>query len=363
MDSFLLTNNQSQKIMRHIKSILTFVLTVAAISACRDNSLSPVPFDTVVNSNGGYIITVATPSPNYDVTNLANAVYSVSIQVYDSRKGEAFQSVDIMASYKDNTPGNGTWNPAEVKVASIPAASFTVDDKSGNPATTISIKAEDAIAALGGTDANVSGSDAFIYRQVLVMKDGATYSVANTDINILAGAYYQAPFTGTCPLVCPSTLEGTYTTTVSGTDQLYGDYAWVFNTGDPVGNMATYPGHTLSLNAHPGTVGTITITHTAAGSVSYNVSDVSSGVFNGIYYQHAAYGAPQFVPYVISDACGSIDIPAGDDGWGDTLSGSATVVQGTNGGIVYGGTPGKIVIKGKWVTNSGDSWNFTWTQQ
>ncbi len=54
--------------MRHIKPILTFVLAVAVISACRDNSLSPVPFDTVVTSNGGYIITVATPSPIIDVT-------------------------------------------------------------------------------------------------------------------------------------------------------------------------------------------------------------------------------------------------------------------------------------------------------
>lgn len=350
--------------MRQIKPILTFVLAVMVISACRDNSLSPVPFDTVVTSNGGYIITVATPSPNYDVTNLASAVYSVSIQVYDSRKGQAFQSVDIMASYKDNTPSNGTWNPAEAKVTSVPASSFTVDATSGNPATIINIKAEDAIAALGGTDANVSGSDAFIFRQVLVMKDGSTYSVANTDINILAGAYYKAPFTGTCPLVCPSTLEGTYTTTVTGTDQIYGDYLWTFSTGDPVGNFATYPGHpATSLNAHPGTVGTITLTHTAPGSVTYNVSDVSSGVFNGIYYQHTAWGAPQFVPYVISDACGAIDIPAGDDGWGDIFSGSANVTQGTNGGIVYGSVAGKIVIKGKWVTNYGDSWNFTWTQQ
>lgn len=90
---------------------------------------------------------------------------------------------------------------------------------------------------------------------------------------------------------------------------------------------------------------------------------MSSGVFNGIYYQHAAWGAPQFVEYTISDACGSIDIPAGDDGWGDIFSGSASVTQGTDGGVVYGGVSGKIVIKGKWKTNYGDNWTFTWTQQ
>ncbi len=353
--------------MRHIKFILTFVLAVAVMSACRDNSLSPVPFNTVVTTNGGYIITKSTPSANYDVTNLAAAVYTVNIQVYDSRDGKAFQEVDIMASYKDNTPGNGTWNPTEAKVLSMPAASFTNDATSGYPAATLNIKAEDAIAALGGTDANVSGSDAFIFRQVLVMKNGDTFSVGNTDLNITAGAYYKAPFTATCPLVCPSSLDGTYTTSVTGTDQIYGDYTWTFVTGQSVGGLngspTTFPGHSTTINSHPTTLGTITIAATAPGAVTYNVSDVSSGVFDAIYYQHGSWGAPQFVPYVISDACGKINIPAGADGWGDILSGSATVTQGTDGGIVYGGTPGKLVITGKWVTNYGDNWTFTWTQQ
>src|SRR5579859_1564389 len=182
--------------MKQLKSILTFVLAVVAISACRDNSLSPVPFDTVVSTNGGYIITVSTPSATYNFYDLAHSTYTVNVQVYDSRGGNEFQSVDIYASYKDNTPGNGTWNPAETKVMSIPASGFTKDATSGNPAASINIPAETAITAMGGTDANVSGSDVFNFRQVLVMKDGSTYTNTNTDINILAGAAYNAPFLG-----------------------------------------------------------------------------------------------------------------------------------------------------------------------
>ncbi len=347
--------------MRKIKYIATFILAVAAISACRDNSLSPVPFDTVVNTNGGYIITKSTPSATFLITDLANSKYSVVLEVYDARNGTAFASVDMYVSLTDNSPANGTWNPNEAKVGSFPASAFS-PAASGNPGITINIKAEDAIAALGGTDANVGGADVFNFRQVLVMKDGREYSVSNTNINIRAGAHYSAPFLGTCAVVCPSSLAGTYTTYVTGTDQILGD-AWTFQTGDQVGNLATYPGGTWSLNAHPGTIGTITLTNTAPGSTTYTVSDISSGVFDGIYYQHAAWGAPQFVQYTISDACGSISIPAGDDGWGDILSGSATVTQGTDGGVVYGGVSGKIIIQGTWKTNSGDNWKFTWTQQ
>jgi len=311
--------------MRQLKILLAFVLSIGLISSCKDDSLSPVPFTEVTTTFGGYVKELEISSATYHIEDLANSNFIMTVEVYDGKKGDNFESLDIYASYKDNSPKNGTVKPAEAKVISFPASQFTIDATSGYPVLQLKIPAPTAIAALGLTEAQVGGGDVFNFRQVLNMKDGNSYSVANTGLDILAGPFYQSPFTNGCSVVCPSTLEGTYDVMSEGVDQIDGTF-------------------------HSGITAVVTLSHTSPGSTDYDVDDMSGGVFRAIYHPVVKYGAPETVPYVMSDACGNLIILAGDDGWGDVFSGSGTVND-----------DGTLTIN--WVTNYGDDWTCTYTKR
>jgi hypothetical protein len=311
--------------MRRLKILFTFILSIALISSCKDDSLSPVPFKQVTTTYGGYVKELEISSATYHIEDLANSSFKITVEVYDGKHGDNFESLDIYATLEDNSPKNGTVEPAEAKVMSFPASQFTIDATSGYPTLELSIPATTAIAALGLTEAQVGGADVFNFRQVLNMKDGNSYTTTNTGLDILAGPFYKSPFTNGCSVVCPSTIEGTYNVVSNGVDQIDG-------------------------SAHSNITATVTLTHTSPGSTSYDVDDMSAGVFKAVYYPVASYGAPEYVPYVMSEACGKLIILAGDDGWGDVFSGSGTVND-----------DGTLTIH--WITNYGDDWTATYTKQ
>jgi len=308
--------------MKQLKIVLAFILAIGFISSCKDDSLSPVPFESVTTTYGGYVKELDIISDTYKIEDLAGSSFVMKVEIYDGLHGANFESLDIYATYKDNSPNNGTVKPDEAKVISFPASQFTIDEKSGNPVLELVIPATTAIAALGLTEAEVGGSDVFNFRQVLNMKDGNSYSVANTGLDVLAGPFYQSPFTNGVAVVCPSFLEGTYDVVSSGTDQIDGTY-------------------------HTDIMAEVTLAYTSPGSTSYDVDDMSAGVFGELYVD---YGAPATVPYVMSEACGKLIILAGDDGWGDVFSGDGTV----NGN-------GTLTVH--WTTNYGDNWTATYTKQ
>jgi len=308
--------------MKGLKIIITFFLTVVLISACRDDALSPVPFDEVTTSYGGYVKQIEVVDGVYHLDDLAGSSFKLKVQIFDAKNGANFESLDIYASLEDNSPKNGTINPDETKVISFPASQFTPDATTGLPALELVIPASMAISALGITADQVGGADVFNFRQVLNMKDGNSYTTTNTGLDVLAGPFYSAPFTNGVAVVCPSSIEGTYSVVSSGVDQIDG-------------------------TAHDGITATVTLTHTSPGSTDYNVDDMSAGVFAALY--EGPYGAPHTVPYIMSDACGKLIILAGDDGFGDVFSGSGTVND-----------DGTLTVT--WKTNYGDKWTATYTK-
>jgi hypothetical protein len=307
--------------MKALKIIVTFILSVALISACRDDALSPVPFDEVTTSYGGYVKQIEVVDGVYHLDDLAGSSFKLKVQIYDAKNGANFESLDIYASLEDNSPKNGTINPDEAKVISFPASQFTPDATTGLPSLELVIPATTAISALGITADQVGGSDVFNFRQVLNLKDGHSYTTTNTGLDVLAGPFYSAPFTNGVAVVCPSTIEGTYSVVSSGVDQI---------SGAP----------------HDGITATVTLTHTSPGSTSYDVDDMSAGVFAELY---VSYGSPDKVAYVMSEACGKLIIEAGDDGWGDIFSGSGTVND-----------DGTLTVN--WKTNYGDKWTAIYTK-
>ncbi len=318
------------KIKKYIS--LFFSVLVVVILSCQQESKLPLPFDTLNNLNGAFLRVLSVPSNYFNYYNLDTSTFKINVEESDGANGTLFSSVDLFVSYKSVS---GT-KVAEQRLKSFPASGFTKSAVTGLPRATLIATFTETIAKLGITKASIQQVDNFAFRFAVNLKDGRVFSSTNSSGNMLTGPFYSSTFQNNIGVGCPSTLEGTYNVTQTGTDQVLGN--------------------TYTIN------GTVTLKHTSAGSITYNADDISGGVFNQIYFPVPSYGAPQYVPYVITDICGNIAIPKGSDGWGDILSGSATVTQGTD-GVVIGGIASPLIIKGNWITNSGDDWTFTWTHQ
>jgi len=198
--------------MKGLKILLSFITSVTLISACRDDKLSPVPFDEVTTSYGAYVQELEVSSDSYDLFNLDNATFKTKLQIYDTQNGANFAGLDIYASFTDNSPDNDTVDVSEVKLLSFDASKFSADSKNGRPTMDLTIPATQAMAALGITADQLAGGDSFNFRQVLNLKDGRAYTTTNTGLDVLAGPFYSSPFVNSVNIVCnfPDSFAGKY---------------------------------------------------------------------------------------------------------------------------------------------------------
>jgi len=214
----LLTDKQ--KLMKRFKIILTVFISILAITSCRDNDLLPLPIDTFNSGGAGgvYMRQVKIVSGIFNAESLNTAVFTITLEAVDGKQGASIESIDLFASFRDITPGNGTNDKTEKFVKNIKYdGTFAIDATSQLPRGTISITYNESVAALGLTPAQVDRTDQFTIRQAVKLKDVRVFSSNNASSALLTGAFYQSPYRNIVSVSCPSLVQNveiTYKTTV-----------------------------------------------------------------------------------------------------------------------------------------------------
>jgi hypothetical protein len=270
------------KMLRYSFALLATALIF--LSSCRDFVEPAVPykdFDT-----GAYLRTITRTSTTFNFFDLANSKFALTIEAVDKEDGKTVQTVEVRVRHRRLIPGVGLkYTPAnDVVVKTLKASDFKPNTASRFLRADVQVTAAEAIAAVGLTNAGISGSDVFEFRLVLIDKFGRKFSSDNVTTNVAGAPFYDSPFQYPTAVVCPSDLAGTYD----------------FDA------LETFCGATYS--------GKITLTAVASSPGSYTVSDGTFGAWDQCYPDTWGSGNVR-----ISDACGKLTM-SGADKYGDSYS-------------------------------------------
>lgn len=208
--------------MKKIFKSLTTVLLAVTLFSCTEGD---TPIDTVLNdvTSGAALRTVSLSNPGF-TTGDASAKIQMTLEVQDPNNGQDTDKIDVYVTFLDKTPSNGNNPKSEVLLKSIPSSAF-VAGKRELPYTDLTITIAEFKAKFGLTDAQFTGGDQFVVRLAQVLKDGRVFTRANSNSNIVGGAYFSSPFQYTVDVKCPfpnaSIFNGNYKVVV---DQ-WEDYA------------------------------------------------------------------------------------------------------------------------------------------
>jgi hypothetical protein len=273
------------KMLRYSFGLLATMLIF--LSSCRDFVEPAVPykdFDT-----GAYLRTIARTSTTFNFFDLASSKFALTVEAVDKEDGKTVQTVEIRVRHRRLVAGVGLkYTPAnDVLVKTLQAADFKPNSNSRFLRADFTITAAEAIAAVGLTNAGISGGDAFEFRLILKDKFGRVFSSDNVTTNVAGAPFYDSPFQFPVSVICPSDLAGTYDFTATEQKSDYGTCAG-----------GTYTGKT---------------TWTKKGtSTSYTVSDGTFGLYG---CQNDKYSGD----VSISDACGVLSM-GGVDQYGSPYS-------------------------------------------
>lgn len=204
--------------MNRIKIFFGFFIALS-ISACTDFVDPAIPYSNF--DTGVYLRTIVAPAANFNFFDLANSRFTAQVEAVDIEDGRLVREVEVLVQRRRGQALSG-----EVKIATIPASAFQphsivlpeVHHPSGSkyPAATIDISVPAAVQAMNMTLEDIDGGDFFEFRLILHTTDGRIFTNTNLSPDISGGAYYRSPFFYRIPVVCPSTLAGTYDLTTTG---------------------------------------------------------------------------------------------------------------------------------------------------
>ncbi|MEL6660544.1 MAG: hypothetical protein AAFY48_06975 [Bacteroidota bacterium] len=235
---------------------------------------------------------------NFFFTDPSNSMITASVEFYDVNQGQDVSSYSWSVSYIDKTNG-GADNAGPADILTINSSEFGTSP-SGLPSADFSFTLQEALDALGLTIDDVTGGSTMRYNATVTMKDGRTFTAANTGNNIVSSAAFRALFSFDANLLCTSTLAGelNYVTT---------------NGVTAGGGGPECPPEDIT--------GTVTLTETGPGA--YEISDASFGVFGACWSDTPAEG----ISFI--DACFKVTTE-GADQYGDTYTYDIIDVSGTS---------------------------------
>jgi hypothetical protein len=203
--------------MSKIKIFFGFLIALS-ISACTDWVDPAIPYNEF--DTGAYLRTLSSTA-NFNFFALSTSKFSVMVEAVDAQDGKTVKEVDVLVRRR-----RGQALTPEVKVVTVPASAFQphsvvdplVHPASGSkyPAATIEVTVTAALQAMNLTLADITGGDFFEFRLILYTTDGRTFTNTNLSPDLSGGQYYRSPFFYRIPVVCPSTLGGTYDLSTTG---------------------------------------------------------------------------------------------------------------------------------------------------
>ena len=172
--------------------ITLLVLTVVLVYSCKD---SDVTTDFVLDNTtrGAILKTIEIKSPVVDINDIPNSFFAVEVEYRDNEDNELLESVDVYASFIDNTDDGDDNSTPEAFVINIPASEFAIDPTYGNPRADLVVPAAETFTALGLTEDQLNGGDVLFFRLVLKLRDGREFT-NNASGNVAGGSFFSSPF-------------------------------------------------------------------------------------------------------------------------------------------------------------------------
>ena len=131
--------------MKNFKILILLALGVI-VSACSvDDPLTVVTQETV--GRGAILRTVQNDPNSFSFSDPAS-VWSITWEEQDIEDGDLLSSIELMISFVDLTPANGTIPTQEIALTTIPASAFS-SGVNGLPRTDYTISYNEALSALG----------------------------------------------------------------------------------------------------------------------------------------------------------------------------------------------------------------------
>jgi len=303
--------------MKYLKYIIILSVTVW-VSSCGEPEL---PFDRFEDVNYGAYARRLSLDGEFNYFDPANSMYTLSVEFYDEDKGQNITSYDWTVQHINNAGGDDS----EVVAFKSISAPFTMNED-GLPSATMTFGFQEALDALNLTIADVNGGDNIEFQATINKADGTSFTVTNTGTNIISSASFAAMFTLNAPIICPSSLEGTFDV-VSTNFIVAGSYTCADGGGPAVDPW------------------TGTVTWENQGGGNYTTTDLSFGQFPNCWADAPANSDDARVV----DACGILST-SGADQYGDTYA--YTWVSQTGPELVL-----------DWVNTYGDAGTATLTRQ
>ncbi len=188
--------------MKKISKYFFIGILALGLGSCDDDeeNITVVVQDTV--ETGAVLRTIQIISNELPIG--LDAGFSVEIEEQDEFGGDLLQSVDVFATFADNSPDDGDTTGAnfnEFSLGTIDASAFT-DGPFGLPRTTLSYSSDVLNAGAGVTPDQLFGGDTYTVRLSLNLTDGRVFSVNNAG-GIITGGFFNSPFQYTVTVTCP----------------------------------------------------------------------------------------------------------------------------------------------------------------
>lgn len=292
---------------------LAVALSIGMVSCEEANNTIDQVFDGV--SSGAVLRTVNIFSNEIAIGD-TTAEFSVELEAQDNTNGDLLESMDVYITYADGSPDDGDSSGGttdEVFIKNVPAAEFT-DGQFGLPRYTLTITANEMLAAVGLVFDNTFGGDTFTTRLSMNLTDGRVFSVDNAG-GIITGGFFASPFQYITPVVCPV-----------GEDEFIGPYTVTNNTTGVLDFNVFEEGATVVL-------------YLPDGGTSVDRA------FDYVYLPDAGVGQDA-VDFAMQYVCNSVVIPAGQNS-GLQCSSGLTIGPSPNGeqGIYTTGDDSVVILK------------------
>lgn len=271
--------------MKRINIFLVFAFVLAATACEKDRAF--IEFKDL--EYGAFPRLIDGVNGEFNFFDPTGSGIDFTVEFYDENEGKNVQSYAWTVSYFDKANGTFT-TPATI--GTFNASDFKPAPETGLPSITINFSFQQALDAMGLTTGEITGGDAVRFNATLTKTDGKTFDISNTGANIIGNApAFGALFSFDQNIICPSTLEGTYsaTTTYHSHDFLGAGYST--NTQD--------------------------VEWKALGSGQYDVVGFDGGLYStGPYLDN--YGTTALT-ITVTDACGIISFGGAQDPWQNLL--------------------------------------------
>ena len=230
-----------KKIMKTLRKLFYSLLCLTIITSCEYDE-TPLDEDTVAGNTGAVLTTVSTTGALVNKNNPPDDSLSSTVYFNDFGNNDSMESVDVYLLFVDTTPddNNEIQKYDEVLLETVAASSFVVGD-SGYPEHTYTINNGTMLDTFGLTDDDIEGGDLFVLRYDLKLKDGRSFSAADTGTNVSTTSH-RSPFRYSSSVVCfkaPEAGDWTLLMTDSYGDGWNGGYITISIDGEETTHACT----------------------------------------------------------------------------------------------------------------------------